>query len=355
MHRAFRYPPAVLLVFSPCLGAQEHTHSYEGQASSSRLHFHSGMAAAPEEGYVAAPDGVRLYYQRVGSGKQTVIVPGRLFLAEDFKRLSKGRTLIFYDMRDRGRSDAVDDPKRITIQNDVEDLETIRRHFKVDKPDLIGFSYLGMMVVLYATQYPDHAGRIVQMGPVPRKFGTTYPASLTAQDETAVPDPARMKELEELYKSGYVREHPKEFCERDWEITRVRLVGNPANATKLGPSLCSMPNEWPVHLWHHFEVAFASIQSLDLPRGKVASLGVPVLTIHGTKDRNAPYGGGREWAMTLPDARLVTVPGAAHMAWVEAPDLVFTSIDTFLDGKWPAAAERVTRLEVAPTTQGVPQ
>jgi len=50
-----------------------------------------------------------------------------------------------------------------------------------------------------------------------------------------------------------------------------------------------------------------------------------VLTIHGMKDRSAPYGGGREWAMMLPNARLVSVEKAGHAPWVEAPELVFWS------------------------------
>lgn len=61
-----------------------------------------------------------------------------------------------------------------------------------------------------------------------------------------------------------------------------------------------------------------------------------------------PYAGGREWAMTLPDARLLTVKGAAHQVAVEAQEIVIPAIETFLDGHWPPGAERVTSLEPAP-------
>lgn len=307
----------------------------------------SATAQPLEQGYVTTPDGVKLFYQKVGKGRQSVILPGALFLFRDFRRLEKGRTLIFYDMRDRGRSDAVQDRGRITIQNDVDDLEAIRRHFVIDKPDLVGFSYLGMMVVLYATQHPDHVARIVQLGPVPRQFGAKYPASLMPQDSPAVPDPTLLKQLEQLEKDGYIREHPKDFCEKEWQVTRAQLVGNPSSVPKLGPGQCTMPNEWPVHLYPHFDASIGSIQSLNFPAEAVANLKVPVLIIHGTKDRNAPYGSGREWAMTLPNARLVTIPGAAHMSWVDAPELVFSSIELFLNGTWPPHAEKVTRLEVS--------
>ena len=79
-----------------------------------------------------------------------------------------------------------------------------------------------------------------------------------------------------------------------------------------------------------------------MPRERVARLQKPVLTIHGTSDRNAPYGAGREWAYLLPDARLVVLQGAAHQAFAERPEDVRPAIDEFLQGEWPASAEKVT-------------
>jgi len=78
------------------------------------------------------------------------------------------------------------------------------------------------------------------------------------------------------------------------------------------------------------------------PINWVTSDAPPILIIHGVKDRHAPYGGAREWAIGLPDARLVTIHDAAHMPWIEAPDAVFNSIATFLGGAWPEAALRIT-------------
>jgi len=34
-----------------------------------------------------------------------------------------------------------------------------------------------------------------------------------------------------------------------------------------------------------------------------------------------------------------------HAPWIEAPDLVFNSIRTFLGGSWPEAAETIAPLE----------
>ena len=105
---------------------------------------------------------------------------------------------------------------------------------------------------------------------------------------------------------------------------------------------CELETEWPVNADPHFKTTFESIQALDLTKEQLKKITVPVLTIHGTKDRNAPYGGGREWALSLPNARLVTVEGAAHQSWADDPVLVFGSIREFLRGNWPMTAEKVT-------------
>ena len=79
-----------------------------------------------------------------------------------------------------------------------------------------------------------------------------------------------------------------------------------------------------------------------MPREQVTRLQTPVLTIHGTRDRNAVYGAGREWAYLLPNARLLTIEGAAHQSFAEQPDLVRPAITAFLRGDWPEKAEKVT-------------
>ena len=308
------------------------------------------VEARVEQGYIATDDGTRLFYQKVGNGPQKVIIPGRLFLFDDFKQLAGGRTLIFYDMRGRGRSDAIADEQKsqkVSIFHDVKDVERIRRHFGFEKVSLIGYSYLGLMVVMYAMEHPAQVERIIQMGPVPLKFGTQYPAHLTASDEKPVPDAIEIEKLRKLQQEDYPKTHPQEYCEREWQVTRFRLVGNPGNVEKLGKGPCAMPNEWPINLASHFQHSFVSVQKLDIAREKVAQVATPVLTIHGTKDRNAAYGAGREWARLLPNAWLLTIRGAAHAAYVEAPDIIFPAIDAFLQGKRPAPVEKVTAMDRA--------
>lgn len=298
----------------------------------------ASASQAIEEGYVKTADGASLFYQKAGRGARVVVVPLRLYLFEDFKRLADAHTVISYDVRNRGRSSAVADGSKLTLRHDVEDIETVRRHFRAAKISLVGYSYMGKVVVMYAMKYPRRVERLVQIGPVPMKFATEYPAELTAGDEETVLDAGEVAKIEELRKAGYDRSNPKEFCERQWAVTRYRLVGDPSNVSKLGKGPCDWPNEWPVNFQRHLQFHFTSAKLTDLTREEVARVRAPVLTIHGTKDRNAPYGAGREWALALPNARLLTVAGAAHQVFAESPETVFPAIRAFLAGKWPGNA-----------------
>ena len=128
--------------------------------------FAMEVSVLPAEGYVKTDDGLRLWFQTVGSGPQVVVLPNGFHLLEDFSCLAPGRTLVFYDVRNRGRSDTVSDPALLErgIHNDVDDLDAVRRHFGLDRFALIGHSYMGLMVVLYAMKYPARVDRIVQIG-----------------------------------------------------------------------------------------------------------------------------------------------------------------------------------------------
>ena len=288
--------------------------------------------AAPfEQGFVTADDGTKLHYRKIGNGPVTMIVPFGAALFEDFKQFADIATVITYDMRNRGRSEEAKDPATWTLPWDVKDLEAVRRHFNIDKFVPVGYSYLGRMVIMYAMEHPEHVSRIVQLGPVSMDPAKEYPKELThGDDDIGAPSVV----------SKRAPVTPKEMCEEQFASSRYALVGDPKHAERV-TSLCDLPNEWPENFRKHIAVNWESSKKITLTPQDVQKVTMPVLTVHGTYDRNAPYGSGREWAMTLPDARLVTVPRAAHQSWSDSPEIVFAAIREFLRGEWPRAAEKL--------------
>jgi proline iminopeptidase len=294
------------------------------------------------EDYVTTPDGVRLFVQTIGNGSEAAIIPNRVYLVEAFARLADRRTLIFCDPRNRGRSDHITDRAKLEkgVHHDVDDFDAIRRHFGIDRVDLIGHSYMGVVVILYGMKYPNHTRRIVPIGPIGPDYSRPYPAHLTNADAALGDVLARLGELQKERHSY----SPEEFCKKFWSSLRRLYVVDAGDADRLGWEPCDLPNEMAfMNAWN--EHVLPSIQHLRLTVDDFSRVQAPVLVIHGRQDRSSPYGGGRDWALRLGDARLLTVDRAAHVPWIEEPDLVCGAIDTFLNGEWPKTTERVTSLE----------
>jgi len=288
--------------------------------------------AAPfAEGDVVTPDGAKLHYKKIGAGRTTLIVPLGFILYDDFKQLADVATVIAYDPRGRGRSSR-DNAITPTIQQDVADFETVRAHFNVDKVVPVGFSYLGLMVAMFAIDHPEHVARLVQLGPISMTFGKEYPKELDHGDDDVHPPAADLQRFRDYRANPATATSPRDACEIVDKVTRYALVGDPAHASRIR-SNCDFENEWPVNLDKHFDLSFASMKSVTITPAALAKITMPVLVIHGTFDRNVPYGSGREWAAALPSARLVTIPGAAHASWVDDPGTVFGAIREFLRGE----------------------
>ncbi len=296
-----------------------------------------------EETAVETPEGVTLRVRRCRpatespeDGRLPLVVPNAIYLEDDFARLAERREVVFYDLRGRGRSEAVADPARLGIERDVEDLETVRSALGIERMSLLGHSYLGLMVVLYALDHPERVGRIVQIGP----------AGPAAEFLARTPRPGTDPEALDLAawqalladRSTPVRD-PQAHSRRFWEIFLPYMFGDPEKARAYAmPSFDDVPNEWPSNMNRTLQGVFATMTTYDV-RQRAAEVQAPVLIVHGTEDRNAPYESAPAWRACLGNARLLTVQGAAHMPWAEEPDLVYPAIDTFLEGKWPEAAE----------------
>ena len=290
-----------------------------------------------KESYITTDDGVRLFVRQIGSGVSPVlVVPNAVWLLDDFAKLGDQRKVVFYDLRNRGHSDAVIDSAKLKhgVHHDVDDLEAVRKHIGAEQIDVLGHSYLGVMVILYAMKYPERVRRAVQIGAAPPDFSKQYPAHLTGDDATTQETRAKLAHLQ-------ATSSPAELANPDGEwatLFRSLFVVNAKDAARVGAAAKYVPNERTA-MKHIGENVMPSLFKLRLNQDQLAAVRATVLTIHGTRDRQAPYGGGIDWATLLPSARLLTVHDAAHLPWIEAPDKVLRAIDTFLKGEWPAEAE----------------
>jgi len=295
-----------------------------------------GERRLPPQGFIDIDASVRLHYRIMGAGPDTVVIPAGMYLAEELTPLRTGRTLIFYDMRGRGRSARVLEGSKLGLDRDIDDLEAVRRHFRISHMDLIGFSYLGAMVVLYAAEHPGRVRRIIQMGAMPPRSSAPY---MQRPPPGMLIDSVKINRLRQMESSGALASNPAGYCEAYWDAYLVMYVGDAAAADSVAMP-CNLRNEWP----QNFSVTLQHIMD-KLPdwdwRSRVSAVEASTLTMHGNADHIAPLGGGREWAATLRDARLLVFPGVGHLIFAERRAAFLDAADQFLNGQWPSGAQVV--------------
>lgn len=274
--------------------------------------------------YVTTADGVRLFAEALGTSDSCVIIPNAVYMRRDFERLAaKGHRVILFDMRNRGRSGV----GAGGVLEDVEDLEAVRAHFGVGTAALIGHSYLGLVVALYAMKYPDCVSRVIQISPAQPWLGKSYAPPLSYSDDVLKQVWAALQGMESLRASM----EPVEFCKKWWEVARRLFVEDAAHVAGIDDwGFCELDNERNF-MKHWIANIVPSLQKLKLGVEEFGRVKCPVLVIHGTRDRSAPYGGGVDWAKSFVQGRLVSVEGVGHVPWVESPEVVWGEVEGFLE------------------------
>jgi proline iminopeptidase len=284
------------------------------------------------EGFVTVDGGIELRYKTIGNGPETIIIPAAIYMEYEFERLAdEGRTLIFYDMRGRGKSSKVTDASRISMVIEISDLEAVRRHFEKEKVSLIGWSYLGGLVALYGCQHPEHVDRVIQVGPISPTYEIFAKSSSTPIDSESEAQLAKMQE------EGLAQSDPEKYCNEFWKIYMRRIFYDSAKIELFRSDKCQCENEMPDNVNFQLSTIVASLGEWDW-REKVRSLQVPVLTIQGDHD-TLPLEGARVWVSSLHNARLLVVREAGHLPFVEQPDVFYPAVETFLRGEWPGNVE----------------
>jgi proline iminopeptidase len=302
----------------------------------------SATVAANErsDGFVNAGDGARLYYVEKGTGPDVLVAPVALYLEPHLlDELAAKRRVIFYDPRNRGRSDAAD-LSSVSLDRQIEDLEALRKALGIEKMALLGWSGLGMEMAVYALRYPQHVTRLIQVSAVPPA------ASIMQEFGDSRGDRVDQTALDDLYRradAGEFDNKPQEYCRR---VNALTDPGNFADTdlAKHVPDVCVYENEWPKNLWPYFGALLPSFGDYDW-RDDMHEMNIPRLVIHGRED-GIPLAGAEAWAAGYADTRLLILSPSGHFPYIEQKADVVRAINAFLDGGWPADALAVASPEL---------
>jgi len=300
--------------------------------------------AKATEGYVDAGNGVRLFYRLVGTGRDTLVIihggPGLSFdyFGHELDPLaSRGHALLFYDQRGAGRSTLVHDSAGLQAPRFADDLEAVRRYFKLKSLNTLSHSWGPAVVALYATRHPEMLGRTILLDGIPLRMSELEEAF---QQLDASRDTASRRRLEKA--EAAMRANPEDLvvCRAYYAIWFHPFFIEPGGPASRRLEACSGSGAALRNSVENVDrYTFPSLGDYDWRR-TMAKVQAPTLVIHGDKDF-IPVATAREWATTIPNARLFVMRGYGHFPYMEAPEPFFTAVDRFLNGRWPEGAEVV--------------
>lgn len=122
---------------------------------------------AQTEGYAVNNDGSKTYYKTFGKGEPLLIINGGPGMNsngfEDMaKTLGENQQTIIYDQRGTGKSKLSKlDAKTISMRLMIDDIESLRKHLKIKKWNILGHSFGGMLGSYYATIYPNSINKLI--------------------------------------------------------------------------------------------------------------------------------------------------------------------------------------------------
>lgn len=273
---------------------------------------------------IVALNGVRLYTRQVGDGPSVVVLHGgpgahHDYLLPQYDRLAARRALRYYDQRGGGRS-AVPRDVAVGWREHVADLDALRNHWRLDRLTLLGYSWGGLLAVLYALEHPDRIARLalVSAAPVTAVWREEFERRFAAR--MAQPWIARSRA--ELSALGLAQSDPEKYRRIAFALSVAGYFHDPSRAREMTPFRVTERTRRAV--WDSLgEYDLRARIRLTFPDG-----GAPrSLLLHGIYDP-MPIEAARETAALLSTG--VAELGTGHAPHVEATEEFVRVLDGFL-------------------------
>jgi len=304
-----------------------------GCASSSASPSAQAVVRRPSTGFVSV-EGGRVWYEVHGAGARTplLVLHGGPGIPHDYlanlDRLGDERPVVFYDQLGCGRSDRPDDPSLWTRERFAREVGTVREALGLEDVVLYGHSWGSLLAVDYLTgaggTRPIGVRGVILAGPalsIPRWIADSRRliAALPPETARAILEGERTGQTDtEAYRAATQAFYRLYVCRRDpWPEELERAFAGMGEAVYVS---MNGPTEFTIT---------GPLKTVDVtPR--LPELRLPALFICGEYDEATPES-TRYYAGLTPDAEVVVVEGAAHVANYDRPEEYMRALRHWLD------------------------
>jgi len=291
-----------------------------------------------KQGFVDAK-GVMIYYEEFGKGEPLLIVHGGPGATHDYflpylLPLARNNRLIFIDERGSGKSERLEDVKQYTLENMVEDVETVREALGLGKMNLLGHSYGGVLAQAYALKYQENLSHLILCS----TFSSTSMMNevFVKIKENMTPElRERIKKMESDGLFGHGLPYEQNRYTDEYKIAAwgegyfpYLYQKNPDpdyDPTAGGFSWALYREMWGSNGEYVIDGNLVSVEYTDM----LHTINVPTLITVGDNDECAPSL-SELMHEKISNSELVIYPQSGHMTFVDQPNMFIKSIEDFL-------------------------
>jgi proline iminopeptidase len=274
-------------------------------------------------------NGTQLYYQAMGNGQPIFFLHGRSgshrYFLPHMQPLADRYQLLFYDQRGTGLSSGKIELKAISIDQFVEDLESLRVAFGSEKISLIGHSSGAIIALFYAFKYPGHIDKLILVDPVPVTNAFLVEQNQTIRQRLQRLSPKEQQTLSTVCRSsGQLSTEARKDC---LKLDAALRFYDPAKALAMDDTVEENTEKNATTIQSLIMTSFNRRQpEID---SQLTTLRVPTLIMHGDFDP-IPIGSSEYFHQRIVASQLVIVQESGHFPFVEQSEKFLAAIRAFM-------------------------
>jgi pimeloyl-ACP methyl ester carboxylesterase len=275
--------------------------------------LHAQNMTPSSTGHVSV-NGTRLYYETYGSGPALALVAGlgagTWLWEQQIDDLAEHFTVVAFDNRGVGRSDAPEGPYSIAMMAD--DLAGVLDSLGIERAHVLGASMGGFIAQEFALRYPERVDRLVLV-------------ATSAGGATHVP-----MSPETLARLMATHEDPREYVRQRLPLAFTEAyLADTTTVKHLVDQRLEHPQ--PPQAYQAQLAAGATFDAAE----RVSQIQAPTLVAAATDDLLVPVENAHNLAEALPHAELQVYEDLGHQFFVERPAAFNQDVVAFLQGRSP--------------------
>jgi len=236
-----------------------------------------------------------------------------------FSPLAEHMQLVYFDHRGQGRS-ARGDPATYTLDQNVADMEALRRHLGLGPIVSIGTSYGGKVAMAHAARHPHAVSHLVLVATASHGGSLARARQIVAERGT----PEQQRVCEALWTGTF---------KDAGEVRRYYEVMGPLYSRRYDPVARAAATSRAVYEPEAMNQAFGGfLRRLDL-RPELSRITAPTLVIAGRHDWICAPEFSEEIARLIPGAELRIFENSSHTIRADEPQALIDAIAGFVVGK----------------------